>query len=615
MATSWRIETNLIDKTRITPTSSPIVGATVLTSTFKGCKKFKKFYKGDTQGVIDTFGYPDANNQSIQNAIDIVSKCDMWLASPYKNGKYGGVFVTPNGTTSFVSGMTTNDVVDFSEVECKEFYANGNGAITSFTKTLKNSNKIDISSIKLFKNDTDVEITLTESSEGIYNITDVGSTISEGTFNVNDGDFDITFDVAPSSTDVYTIEYNLNMSDAYFVLFDCDMQKDDMGVKVVKSTDVDDAFDVAVYRYSPINDEYEELINSPFTVGLKPTSKNNSGTNIYIKNVFTEERNIFKACVVNDEVSTFVDDVNMVKVSGGDRGDECSDSDIVTIYDDLKDSTKYQIKFVFDSFASSTIATKFESLRNDYQKYTRFLTCTADVTPTTIIEDTTHAYDYNITNNRGIYEYTLTWGIHKDLYQGNDFNCSNMGLIAGRLVDVLVAGGGNPAWIDENGVGGILGASITKLNQQCTESESRLLDNLGFNVVIMDATYGAMIVGWKTRQIKKTVYSYIAQSSLADTIIDLIEKEVLPQRIAKFIDDVSYIEVTNGCNTILNSYSKFLEDYYVLCSDKNNDDESRANQTLRVTVGVIFKGCAEKVILSFVAMKQGINLKEEIESL
>ena len=190
-----------------------------------------------------------------------------------------------------------------------------------------------------------------------------------------------------------------------------------------------------------------------------------------------------------------------------------------------------------------------------------------------------------------------------------------MGLIAGRLVDVLVAGGGNPAWIDENGVGGILGASITKLNQQCTESESRLLDNLGFNVVIMDATYGAMIVGWKTRQIKKTVYSYIAQSSLADTIIDLIEKEVLPQRIAKFIDDVSYIEVTNGCNTILNSYSKFLEDYYVLCSDKNNDDESRANQTLRVTVGVIFKGCAEKVILSFVAMKQGINLKEEIESL
>ena len=43
MATSWRIETNLIDKTRITPTSSPIVGATVLKSTFKGCKKFKKF--------------------------------------------------------------------------------------------------------------------------------------------------------------------------------------------------------------------------------------------------------------------------------------------------------------------------------------------------------------------------------------------------------------------------------------------------------------------------------------------------------------------------------------------------------------------------------------------
>ena len=93
MSESWRIKTVERDDTERTLTSTPIVGATVVVSP-KGPKVFTRFNRGDRQGILNTFGYPSKDYPSIQDALDIVDKCSMWIASPYKNGTYGGVFVT-----------------------------------------------------------------------------------------------------------------------------------------------------------------------------------------------------------------------------------------------------------------------------------------------------------------------------------------------------------------------------------------------------------------------------------------------------------------------------------------------------------------------------------------
>jgi hypothetical protein len=121
-----------------------------------------------------------------------------------------------------------------------------------------------------------------------------------------------------------------------------------------------------------------------------------------------------------------------------------------------------------------------------------------------------------------------------------------------------------------------------------------------------------MIVGWRTRQVKKTIYSNIPQSSLADTIIQQIENQILPNRIGKIIDESSYSIVRNGINEILSPYSRFLEDSYVWCDATNNPPETRNREELVVTVGVVFKNYARTVLFTFTAYKNGVSVQEEM---
>ena len=302
----------------------------------------------------------------------------------------------------------------------------------------------------------------------------------------------------------------------------------------------------------------------------------------------------------------------MVNLSGGSRGETVEGSDIANIYTQLVDTSKYQIKFCVDPTCNSEVITQFETLRNNYQKRCRFLYCTPNVDGATIVSSPS-TYNFGITANRGMYQYCLNWGIHKDIYQGNDFKCSNMGLIGGRLVDALNAGTGCPAWIDENGVGGILGSSITKLSQEGTsEDVLEELDDLNFNAVVNDYNYGPMIVGWRTRQVKKSVYSNIPQSSLADTIIESVEKDVLPNRIGKLIDEGSFSIVRTSIDSIISTYSNFLEDYYIWCDSDNNTSETINNEQLIVTVGIVFKNYARTILFTFTAYKNGVDVEEEM---
>ena len=618
MAQSWRMKTVEQDNTEKANTSTPIIGATAIVSP-KGPNTFTKFNKGDTQGILNTFGYPSKDYPTIQDALDVVQKCTMYVASPYKDGTYGGAFITKSmGTIPFNTGVSTKEIADYSSVAFTNSVGIGNGSTLSYTYEIKYIEKYNRESLTLSIGGTAHEITIT-TSENIETITDDVETgiLDDGcTLDTETGILTLVFRTAPSTGTTISIGYNMNMSDTYFVLFDKNMQEDDLQIQVTLSEDIEDAFEIVVARYDPINLEYVEVNNSPFVVGLSETSKDSYGDNIYIENIFGSNQTLFDAHVVNSIIDGFMNDESMINLAGGSRGVEVDGADVASLYDQLIDTNKYQLKFCVDGTNFEEVIAKFENLRNNYQKRCRFLYCTADVKGDDIVE-TPNNYNYGVTANRGLYQYCLNWGIHVDVYQGNNFKCSNMGLIAGRLVDYLNNEANTtsaPAWIDENGVGGILGSSITKLSQDTTsEDVLEMLDNLNFNTVINDYNYGAMIGGWRTRQVKKTDLSNIPISSLVDTLIEAIEKNVLPSRIGKMIDEASYSVVRSGCNSILSTYANRLEDYYVWCDSDNNTAEMRNQERLVVSVGIVPKKFARTILLNFNVYKSGVDVEVEMK--
>lgn len=615
MTQSWRMKTVEQDTTDKATVSTPTIGATVIISP-KGPNTFTKFNKGDTQGILNTFGYPSKDYPTIQDALDVVEKCTMYVASPYKDGTYGGAFVTKSmGTIPFNTGVSTKEIADYSSVAFTDNIGIGDGTTLTYTYTIKYIEKYKAETLTL--NIGGVAHTISISvSENIETITDDGSLLDEGcTLNRETGVLTLVFLQAPSTGTTISIGYTMDMSDTYFVLFDKNMQEDDLQVQVTLSEDIENAFEIVVARYDPINLEYVEVNNSPFIVGLSETSKDSYGDNIYIENIFGNNQTLFDTHVVNSIIDGFMNDDSMINLAGGSRGVEVDGADVANIYDEIKDTNKYQLKFCMDGTNYAEVIAKFENLRNSYQKRCRFIYCTADVDGNTIVENP-NDYNFGVTANRGMYQYCLNWGIHKDIYQGNDFKCSNVGLIASRICDYLDNEANTtsaPAWLDENGVGGILGSSITKLSQDTTsEDVLEMLDNLNFNAVINDYNYGAMIGGWRTRQVKKTDLSNIPISSLVDTLIEQIEKNVLPSRIGKMIDEASYSVVRSGCNSILGTYSNRLEDYYVWCDSENNTAEMRNQERLVVAVGIVPKKFARTILLNFNIYKSGVDVKVEM---
>lgn len=615
MAQSWRIKTLEFDRTDRATTDTTIVGASVIVSP-KGPKTFTKFNQGDTQGVLDVFGYPSKDYPSIQDALDIVQKCTMYFASPYKGGTYGGVFVTKSmGSVPFSVGVNEKEIEDYSKVPFADRVSVADGTTLTYTYTVPRVAKYVAESMKILIDGTQYEDLTISTSEGVETFTDTGASPifdSGCTFNTADGTLTlVTLTPFAEGTEL-SITYDMDMSDTYFVLFDKDMQEDDVSVQVVLSEDTDDAFEITVSRFDPVSLTNVTVNGSPFLVGLSETSRNTYGDNIYIENIFGDRQTLFDAHVVKSVIDGFTDDTKLVKLNGGSRGDTPDGADVAKLYDQLMDTSKYQLKFCVDGTCNPEVVAKYESLRNNYQKRCRFVYPTADVTGDEIVKSPT-TYNYGVTANRGLYQYCMTWGIHQDLYQGNNFKCSNMGLVAGRIVDALNAGTGCPAWIDENGVGGILGSSILRLSKEgSSEDVLHQLDDLCFNPVVYDYYYGAMIVGWRTRQVKKTIYSNIPQSSLADLMVEQIEKQILPSRIGKLIDESSYTTVRNGVTSIVSSYAQFLEDYYVWCDSNNNTAETRNREELIVQVGIVFKNYARMVILTFTAYNNGVNVQEEM---
>jgi len=612
MSSSWRITTNFIDATERADTSVQIYGATAIVAP-KGPKDWIFFEKGSTQQILNTFGYPSVDYPTIQDAIDFNLKTGMFISAPYKAGKYGGVFVTKEGTIPFVSGFTTKSITDYSAIDCvyNAFITDGQNG--NYTGTLPNIKYYNANSIGILINGVEESLT-PETNTGDPNVFKYVCDSGVILLNILTGEIYFSFTVIPAKGTSVDFTYTINLENLiYFILFERDQKKADLKVQITADEDNAGFFYIHVYRYNPIEKVYLELPESPYYFSLDPLGKDGFGNNVYVGNVFNPDNQLlFEPVMVDETFTTFVNDTAPVMVSGGNRGESITGVDLASVYEDLKDKNKYPVKIVFDGTAKPEVATKFENLRQSELKRVRFMLCTTN-SPATSILASPNSFA-NETSDRGIYYYCLNWGIHKDIFMGKNFLCSNMGLIAGKMADVLIYGpGGNPAWIDENGKGGQLGSSIIKFMYGATESQLQALDKARLNPVVYDKSYGPIIKSWRTRQTRLSDYAYIPQSSLADWIVDRIETEVLPLQLGKEIDDFHMTVVKNKSEQILQSVSQWLEEFYVLCDRSNNTEATRAQQKFILTIGVVFVGYTNTIEFNFINTPAGTSVEEVIK--
>ena len=610
MSSSWRVNTRFQDLTERSTTSIPVFGATAIKA-LKGPKDWFFFEKGATQKILNTYGYPTRDNPSIQDAIDFNLKTGLFVSAPYKAGKFGGAFITKDGTIPFVSGTSTKTITDYAVIPCETPIAIANGQDATYSITIPNHTYYVNQSIEISIDGTPIGIVASDVSTEVLT---TDPSIGSGTYNRTTGALSFTFDPIVPIDSVITATYNINLADnVYVTLFARDQQIDDLQIRVSADPDVDGNFSMRVYRYIPTEKEYFEISGSPFQFSIDPLGKDGFGSNIYIENVFNaDDQTLFTPIVVDEVFTTFVNDTSAKNITGGSRGETVTGSDLATAYEDLKDKNKYPVKIIFDGTAEAEVASKFEQLRTSELNRTRFMLCTQNLSATALIADPMAAA--NNTVDRGIYYYCLTWGIHRDSFLGKNFLCSNMGLIAGKMADVLILGpGGNPAWIDENGKGGQLGSAITKFSFGATESQLQQLDEARLNPVVYDKSYGNIIKSWRTRQSRISDYAYIPQSSLADWIVERIESEVLPYQLGKEIDDFHMSVVKTKADQILSSVQLWLEDFYVLCDRSNNTDETRAQQRFILTVGVTFVGYANTIEFTFINSPAGTSVEEVIK--
>jgi len=610
MSASWRVTTKFIDATERSETSIPIFGATAINA-LKGPKDWFFFEKGATQKIVNTYGYPTKDNPSIQDAIDFNQKTGLFISAPYKTGKFGGAFITKKGTIPFISGTSTKEIVDYSAIPCDAQIAVANGIAATYTFAVPGFSDYVKQSIDILVNGISIEVAATDDeTEILTTAPDIGA----GTFNTTTGQLSFTFNPVLVVGSVISITYEIDLeNEVYVTLFARDQQADDLKIQVTADEEIDGNFSMQVFQYLPTEKEYFEINGSPFNFSIDPLGKDGFGTNIYIENIFNEdEQTLFTPKVVAGEFTTFINDTTSKALFGGSRGTAITGSDLAVVYEDLKDKNKYPVKIIFDATAEDLVATKFEELRNSELTRTRFMLCTKNLSATALIADPDTAA--NGTVSRGIYYYCLSWGIHKDLFLGKNFLCSNMGLIAGKMADVLILGpGGNPAWIDENGKGGQLGGAITKFIYGATESQLQLLDKARLNPVVFDSSYGNIIKSWRTRQTRLSDYAYIPQSSLADWIVERVESEVLPYQLGKEIDDFHMSVVKTKTDQILSSVQLWLEDFYTLCDRTNNTDATRAQQKFILTVGVVFVGYTNTIEFTFMNSPAGTSVEETIK--
>lgn len=602
MSTNWRIQTILIDQSEtVDLTISNMVG-TVIRSR-KGTETLTRIPKGSESLIVDLYGKPSNNWPDVWDLIQANKSATCWVSAPSLNGLYSGVFVTKTGTESMVSGVTSISSINYSDITWKETAFTGDGLTANFNFILSDfSNYID-QSIDILVDGVSITVSATDTEpEVLTAVPDVGT----GTYTRATGVLDFTFDVAPILGSIVESEYHVDRSqDVYFSIFNASPQIDDKAIIVIEDNEI-----YTLDFYLKSGSDYSQLAGSPIQISLTEGTKDDNGKNIYIKDVFSDLL-LFDYSVNTSLVyTTFTDDTSQIDFVGGYRGEAITATELALGWNQFQNKNTYECNLFYETTADTSIPAIFETLRNTYQTRAHYILPLPQEDGLSAIS--TKA-GYSI-SDRGI-SYYWNYGIVTDTYNNSRLTSPLIGKVVQKFAAMSdIYNGLQPMWEDENNHGGQLGGGIEEMLFDADEDLLKAMDDGRVNPIVFDNNLGFVIKSGRTSLTKNSDYRSIGHSRLADFIIEIIEKQILPSQIGKLNDNVHRTSIKNRTEQILDPITSapfnLLREFFVQCDENNNTDDVMSREEFHLLVKIKFTKFSEFIKLFFINTPQNVSVEE-----
>lgn len=127
--------------------------------------------------------------------------------------------------------------------------------------------------------------------------------------------------------------------------------------------------------------------------------------------------------------------------------------------------------------------------------------------------------------------------LRRDPYTGKKYWTSLIGAVGTKLCAIILGkmGGWAPMFTDAGGLGGQLAVNVEKAKYEFNAEEQRILDEKGVNPIILDSSYGLMIISQKTTQDPDNLsdWSYLGHSMAFDLFKREIRDNVMMPQIGK----------------------------------------------------------------------------------
>lgn len=602
MSQSWRIKSSSKDLSASVSPNTSSFGATVIRAS-RGTDQPVLINKGEERRLLDMFGTPSSSYPNLFEALEYIKSHPCYISAPSLNGYQGGVFITTSGSEAMVSGLNDLDNLDFEAIPVRETVNTGDGTTTNFTLTIASTPTDYVNqSIDIEVDGVSASIVATDAEPEVLSGTniDTGSQYTRAT-----GALVLNFSTAPADGEVIVMTYDIDRSDdVYAVLVDRSPTANWLSTQII--SEASDQFTISLYIKNS-DGTYDEVKTSSYTVALTAGTKNGFGVNIGMEYVFEEDDYVRAKVNTALSFSSYADDTSKTDFAGGSRGDTITVTELTTGWNYFQKETLYPAKVFFDCTADAGIPALFNTLKNSYQKYSRYLLPLPNESDSNAI---TTKSGYSIDND-GLAFY---WNYFKiqDTFNNSTAITNLMGRVAVKHADTLELGFGgySPSWIDENGMGGQLGSGILEAVYNVSETALQALDEAQINPIIFDKTYGVMIVSDRSAKVSLSDYSYIPHVGLRDYLMENIINQVLPRQITKLNDDFHRTQVKNLARSIILTTDELLEDFEVKCDRENNDDNIRQQRKFVLQVAVKYITFAQTIEFEFINTSQGTSVSD-----
>jgi hypothetical protein len=627
---TYRIQTNLIDRSQVAIPNNSVVGAMVIKAS-KGPKTPVFINKGDTDRIINLFGAPSVTPTTsyvdVYEAVKFNEQDAMWLSSAYPDtDTYGGAMVTAYGTVPLSAGLAASaiDVTtpapsfagNFTAWD-RELVGTGDGALTTFAYSTVNAPIATISNTLFYLYINGVQQTLTIAGTAPnFTIACAGVlTGTSSTYNTTTKAMSLVFTTFPAAGAKIEVRYaspTATGTSNFFYVLSRSPYADDLSIVTTYNSTLLN-WNIAVYKTTlgalvPVND---------YTISFTPLAKDGFGKSIYYQDVLLNNDYIQVIYNSSASITTFQNDVPgslssaAVAFVGGSRTvpGSITTALLITAWNFYKLPRTYTANIFMSTVADVLIVQLFDLLRTTYQTYAKF------ILPLPLASGVATAVSdksgYSV-NNRGLRFY-WNWGQART--QWGTFWTPLVGRIGAKHAQMKnIFFGKAPAWIDEDSHGGQLGPGIVQMAFDPTEDQLQLLDTNGINPVINDPVYGTMIVSQKTAQNPMVLSdtSYIGHSDVIDYIFDNMINLVLTYQVCKLNDpahrSLAEAKAYQLTNPIVDS--GVLRECIHKCDAGNNTDEVMAQRKFILTTAIKVTPFSERVIFNIIVTEQGAKLSQ-----